>query len=351
MPAASLPSKITLRKCPMSSISFAFLNSQAEPSLAAASVEARRANVRAVLGNLARQVSTAVELPEQRAPERVTSGVAGLDELCGGLPRGAITEIHGEASTGRTTLMLAALAAATRRGETCALIDATDAWDPQTAAAAGVELRRVLWVRCNGVLPKKEGEPMKFVTDEFGNHAWAGATKKTSSAWEQKNAPLFRRLEQALRAADLLLQGGGFGMVAMDLAGLPVEVARRVPMTTWFRFKRAVEPTGAVLLVIENEAVAHGCASLGVRVGRVDRVEFDICQTQADVGPRRSGHRVANLLNGLDVRAELVRDVEIKKRARRETRVEAWGAWARNANRECGRKPQTLDVRKSENEA
>jgi hypothetical protein len=297
----------------MSSISFAFLNSQAEPSLAVPTAEVRRANVRAVLGNLARQVSTAVELPEQKAPERVTSGVEALDALCGGLPRGAITEIHGEASTGRTAMMLAALAAATRRGETCALIDATDAWDPESAAAAGVELRRVLWVRCNGRLPKKEGEGMKFVTDDFGNHAWAGAKAVKKSPWEQKNAPLFRRLEQALRAADLLLQGGGFGMVAMDLAGLPLEVARRVPMTTWFRFKRAVEPTGAVMLVVENEPVAHGCASLGVRM---ERVEF---------------HTNANLLRGLDMRAELVRDVEMKKRVRRETTVKARAEWARDA--------------------
>lgn len=301
----------------MSSISFAFLNSQAEPSSLAVSVEARRENVRAVLGNLARQVSRAVELPEQKPPERVTSGVEALDALCGGLPRGAITEIHGEASSGRTTMMLAALAAATRRGETCALIDATDAWDPESAAAAGVDLRRVLWVRCNGVLPKKEGEAMKFVTDDFGNHAWAGAAKKKSSAWEQKNAPLFRRLEQALRAADLLLQGGGFGMVAMDLADLPLEVARRVPMTTWFRFKRAVEPTGAVMLVIEQEPVAHGCAALGVRLERASQIG----------GVKEIGHTVSNLLQGLDVQAELVRDVEMKKRAMKETRVHAPGSW------------------------
>jgi hypothetical protein len=294
----------------MSSISFAFLNSQAEPSLdAVAPLSARRENLRGVLGNLARQVSTAVELPEQRAPERVTSGVRALDALCGGLPRGAITEIYGEASTGRTSVMLAALAAATRRGETCALIDATDAWDPQSAEAAGVELRRVLWIRCNGTLPKKEGETMRFVTDDFGNHAWAGAAKQKSSVWEQKNAPLYRRLEQALRAADLLLQGGGFGMVAMDLAGLPVEVARRVPMTTWFRFKRAVEPTGASLLVLENESVVHGCASLGVKLNRNDHT------------------RAGNLLHGLDVHAELVRDVELKKRVQRETRLQTRGPW------------------------
>jgi recombination protein RecA len=300
----------------MSSISFAVVATREDASLTASAIsplskQARRENLRGVLGNLARQVSTAVELPEQRAPERVTSGVRALDALCGGLPRGAITEIHGEASSGRTSVMLSALAAATRRGETCALIDTTDTWDPQSAEAAGVELRRVLWVRCNGMLPKKEGEAMRFVTDDFGNHAWAGAAAKKNSQWEQKNAPLFRRLEQALRAADLLLQGGGFGMVAMDLAGLPVEVARRVPMTTWFRFKRAVEPTGAVLLVIENEAVAHGCASLGVQLSRNDHA------------------RTGNLLHGLDVRAELVRDIEMKKRVRKETVVRARGMWAR----------------------
>jgi hypothetical protein len=99
----------------------------------------------------------------------------------------------------------------------------------------------------------------------------------------------------------------------MDLAGLPLEVARRVPMTTWFRFKRAVEPTGAVMLVVENEPVAHGCASLGVRM---ERVEF---------------HTNANLLRGLDMRAELVRDVEMKKRVRRETTVKARAEWARDA--------------------
>ena len=297
----------------MSSISFAFLKPQAEASLdggVAATSEARRESLRGVLGNLARQVSTAVELPGQKVPERVSSGVEALDALCGGLPKGAITEIHGEASTGRTAVMLAALAAATGRGETCALIDALDAWDPQSAADAGVELRRVLWVRCNGVLPKKEGEGMKFVTDDFGNHAWAGAVAKKSSAWEQKNAPLFRRLEQALRAADLLLQGGGFGMVAMDLAGLPVEVARRVPMTTWFRFKRAVEVAGASLLVVENDPLAHGCAGMAIRLAREE-----------------ANTRVGNLLHGLQVRAELVRDAEMKKRVRKETVVEAPAVW------------------------
>ena len=79
----------------------------------------------------------------------VSSGIPALDALTGGLPRGCLTEICGPASSGRTTVLLAALAAATRRGEFCALIDASDALDPHSAAAAGIDLDRLLWVRCS----------------------------------------------------------------------------------------------------------------------------------------------------------------------------------------------------------
>ena len=77
-----------------------------------------------------------------------SSGISALDHLTGGLPRGCLTEICGAASSGRTSVMLAALAAATRRGEFCALLDASDALDPYSVAAAGVDLDRFLWVRC-----------------------------------------------------------------------------------------------------------------------------------------------------------------------------------------------------------
>src|SRR5271169_618760 len=114
------------------------------------------------------------------APEMASSGITAMDALTGGLPRGCLTEICGPASSGRTTLLLAALAAATRRGESCAVVDASDVLDPQSAAAAGVELNRLLWVRC------AEDSPP-------------------------------RRLEQLLRAADLLLESGGFGLIVLDL--------------------------------------------------------------------------------------------------------------------------------------
>src|SRR5271165_3879296 len=125
-------------------------------------------------------VIPASRLEIRPAPEMVSSGVPAIDALTGGLPRGCLTEICGPASSGRTTLLLAALAAATRRGEFCAVVDASDALDPQSVAATGVELQRLLWVRCGENSPEKS-------------------------------------LEQLLRATDLLLESGGFGMIALDL--------------------------------------------------------------------------------------------------------------------------------------
>src|ERR1700726_2455656 len=83
------------------------------------------------------------------APEMVSSGVPAIDALTGGLPRGCLTEICGPASSGRTTLLLSALADGTPRGEFCVVVHASDALDPHSAAAAGVDLDRLLWVRCS----------------------------------------------------------------------------------------------------------------------------------------------------------------------------------------------------------
>src|SRR4249919_2118607 len=93
-------------------------------------------------------VTAASRLEVRPTPEMVSSGIREIDELSGGLPRGCLSEICGPASSGRTSVLLAALAAATRRQEVCALVDATDALDAASAAANGVELERLLWVRC-----------------------------------------------------------------------------------------------------------------------------------------------------------------------------------------------------------
>ncbi len=154
------------------------------------------------------------------APERVRTGISEVDAATGGLPRGCLTEIIGPASSGRTSLMLSILAEATARDEVCALVDSEDAFDPASAAAAGVRLKRLLWIRC------------------------------------RHNA------EHALKAADLLIQGGGFGVVVMDLGDTAPVTARRISLTSWFRLRRAVEHTPTVLVAVALEANAKTCASL-----------------------------------------------------------------------------------------
>src|SRR5258706_5667641 len=93
-------------------------------------------------------VTAASRLEVRPTPEMVSSGIREIDELSGGLPRGCLSEICGPASSRRTSVLLAALAAATRRQEVCALVDATDAFDPLSGTAAGVDFEKMLCVRC-----------------------------------------------------------------------------------------------------------------------------------------------------------------------------------------------------------
>jgi recombination protein RecA len=66
--------------------------------------------------------------------------------LGGGLPIGGICEFTGPASAGRTSLALSVLSEATV-DSACAYIDVTDSLDARSAAAAGVRLTNLLWVR------------------------------------------------------------------------------------------------------------------------------------------------------------------------------------------------------------
>ncbi|MGA8620176.1 MAG: hypothetical protein WB660_16840 [Candidatus Sulfotelmatobacter sp.] len=220
-------------------------------------------------------ITPASRLEARPAPEMVSSGIAAIDALTGGLPRGCLTEICGPAASGPTTLLLAALAAATRRGEFCSIVDASDALDPQSAAAAGIELDRLLWVRCG----------------------------------ENSHHPE-HRLEQLLRVADLLLESGGFGLIALDLGDLPPQTARRIPLTTWFRFRRAVEHTSTVLLAIERQSIAGSCSSLLIQLGAKG---YWIKQPMDSPSPAPTH---AQLLTELEITAEIVRSRLDRKPAR-----------------------------------
>ena len=239
----------------------------------------------------AASIIPASRLTLRPVPEMVSSGVPAIDGLTGGLPRGCVTEICGPASSGRTTLVLSALAAATRRGEFCVVVDANDALDPYSAAAAGVDLDRLLWVRCGESSPPKKNSPQRHrVTEKHENQEEEWSTSHASLAreagWREARAPevgtpsevafnlersssrpSWRRLEQVLRATDLLLESGGFGMIVLDLGDLPAEAARRIPLTTWFRFRRAIEHTPTILLAVEQRPIAGSCSSLLLQLG------------------------------------------------------------------------------------
>jgi len=207
------------------------------------------------------------------APEMVSSGIPQLDLLTGGIPRGCLTEIRGLASSGRTSVVLFALACATQRGEVCALVDTGDTFDPASAAAAGMEMSRLLWVRCGEKqLSRKPPSaartrgktinpyrPIRPRDSHQGMPSGIPQVSKTGFSWESQ-------LAQMLKVTDLLLQSNGFGMIALDLGDVPVTSARRIPLASWFRFRRAVEHTPTALLVLEQQPIAGSCSSVVLKV-------------------------------------------------------------------------------------
>ncbi len=274
-------------------------------------IEPKSASLLKELSRKSPGITSASHLEIRPAPETASSGIGEIDAITGGLPRGCLTEVSGPDCSGRTSLMLSALTAATRREEICALIDVSDAFDPYSAAAAGLDLERFLWIRCGAYAPTS---------------ALSRKRRPASSFEEWERLRMEDPVEQALRAADLLLQSSGFGMVAVDLAGVPLKMARRIPLTTWFRFRRAVENTPTVLLVIGTEPCTQSCASLGLKLGAQEgsSSQFPVLSSQRSVFHESSwfvrngilsgancfteehpAH--AELLTGLEIRAEVVR--------------------------------------------
>ena len=218
-------------------------------------------------------VIPASRLDVRLAPEMVSSGIPQLDSLTGGLARGCLTEICGTASSGKTSVLLFALARATQRGEVCALVDSSDAFDPASAAAAGMEMSRLLWVRC--------GEKYSLRKNRDKDHAIGRQTSRAKIGVSYQGMPSGKpqvaengfgfsrwksQLGQMLKVTDLLLQSNGFGMIALDLGDVPAPSARRIPLASWFRFRRAVEHTPTVLLVLEQQPIAGSCSSVLVKV-------------------------------------------------------------------------------------
>jgi len=181
---------------------------------------------------LDRTLTTALPPVEQSPEACAQTGIAAVDAcLRNGVPRGQLSELTGPRSAGCTTLLLQTMAVATRRGELAALVDTFDRLDVASAEAAGVDFGRLLWVRGQSV-SAASGAPVEWAVD------------------------------RALKALTLVLQAGGFGFVAIDLADAPGTALRRLPFTTWLRVQRAVEGRDTACVLVTPEPLARSAGGL-----------------------------------------------------------------------------------------
>lgn len=367
---------------------------------------------------LAHRVPGALSPRQRFVVPRVVSGVPEIDALLGGgLPVGAITEVIGSSCSGRTSFALAFMAEITCAGQATAWIDVADAFDPESAAAAGVDLNRQLWIRCGSESKQPEEDREQpsdlpgFLCGETRKHSPSGgggsphprneirgmpeaiqallqndqrsrlekfgtagfhdpsSTKQDGEnpvearrrrknigtpgmpnrplqpeannkvprrAWDRtEQAPTDRQpprrgehfnpqarhpaaimpccaetptmrmqarrgnagftpalnkdallnktrasgtknqpkrletlsaLDQAIRAADLLLSAGGFAALVLDLGSTPAEFACRIPMATWFRFRAAAERSRTTVLLLTQHPCARSSAGLVLRL-------------------------------------------------------------------------------------
>jgi hypothetical protein len=387
------------------------------------SFSAQEALAVALAGTLSSSVRAASALEARPAPAMVPFGIDALDALTGGIPRGALTELFGPASSGRTSVMLSLLASITRRQEVCALIDVTDSFDPASGEAAGIDLKRLLWVRCGNTVSSFEfpvskspasqskdiaatrsfappdrqeclshmrpATTMRDVAPPAKNISWSihqnydarlrhaitgGCYEmgrgRTVSSFEfpvskpPQHAPLgtrnwkletrnpaskWTKLDQALKATDLLLQSGGFGLIAIDLGDISIEQARRIPLTSWFRFRRVVENTPTILLLVACDSCAKTCASLVLQLEAqrktVSSFEFPVSSTRTqpkgsvrsskpEIGNAKLETRNClphvNLLDGLTVHVELVRTRLERKPVRSTGTLETQTSWRKS---------------------
>ena len=177
--------------------------------------------------DIAGRFENAFRLQEKKVALTLATGIIEVDSLTGGIPRGAVSEIFGPMSSGRTSLLLSMLSYATTHDEICALIDINNVFAPTEAAPAGIDFERLLWVRCGG------------------------------------------NMEHGFKATDLLLHAGGFGLVILDMGDVPGKDARRIISSWWYRFRRTVENKPTAIVVISAESCTRSCASLTLELNGI----------------------------------------------------------------------------------
>jgi recombination protein RecA len=278
--------------------------------------------------SLSRRIPSALSPTAKVLRPTSSTGIPAIDELLeGGLPLGALTEMVGPECSGRTSLALSFLARLTQAGKVCAWIDVSNSLRPESVAAAGVDLEHLLWVRCGvGSTSKDLSKPEKIFTlpekykiapptkrglhgGGFGPHP-RNEQKGLSNALGElfppnaliprcaesqrrvsKETELFQpvaiqihtprevtaattpwmRLEQSLKATDLLLHGGGFCAIVLDMGSIAPSFATRVPLATWFRYRAAAERSQASVLLLSQHACANSSAGLVLQMESEDQ--------------------------------------------------------------------------------
>lgn len=175
---------------------------------------------------MAAQLSLVKSLSQLQQEQRHWDEIS-LDGLGLTLVRGAITEIAGGPSTGKTSIALSLLAKLTAEGEVCAAVDACGGFDPATAVLAGVQLENLLWIRCGG------------------------------------------DVEKAFMAADHLVQAKGFGAIWLNLSGLSERTLRLVPKTYWFRYRTRIKDTPTMLIVTSADFLTGSASQRSFTTSRI----------------------------------------------------------------------------------
>ncbi len=274
----------------------------------------------------------------------VSTGIQALDNLVeGGFPVGALTELIGDECSGRTSVALAFLSKVTAEGKLCAWIDASDTFNPASAASVGADLKRLLWVRCgvqqnavvqtarpialpeacftpkpvlkglhgggHGTHPRSEVKGLSAAVDRFlGNENIAAHTEPISKprptpghfepslvsaplpVFKPRRARTYDVIEQALRSADLLIQTGGFSAIVLDLGGIQPEFAARVELSTWHRYRVAAEQTQSSIVLLSQYPCAKSSSELQLRLS-----------------PMEDSREERTVFTGLNARIEILR--------------------------------------------
>ncbi len=199
-----------------------------------------------------------------RKEGRLTCGISQLDALIGGLARGRISEVTGPISSGKTTIAAAFASAASRRGEVVGWVDVPGAFDPRSLEAAGADLARLLWV------------------------SFAKKTNSTRSGFITKE----RERRGELKAAEMLLEAGGFGLVVIDFGPLRYPLSQSASL----RLARAAERSGAAVLALATHRVCGTFAALTLAMSK-HRASFS-----------RPGTNAPALFDGLRIEAAVERN-------------------------------------------